>query len=115
MDENEWHIVLGLREGWGKEHPFVLSHGDRRQHLYVIGKSGTGKTTLLHNLIFQDILAGHGVGVIDPHGDLAAGLLDCIPRHRVEDTVYFNPADLEYLKLKSWTFRLRIKETPSDL
>jgi septin family protein len=89
----EWQIVLGLREGGGEEHPFVLRSCDRRHHLYTIGKSGTGKTTFLHNLIVQDICAGHGVGVIDPHGDLASDLLDYIPRNRIEDVVYFNPAD----------------------
>jgi len=93
---DHWHVVLGVREEWGQEQPFVLSSHDRRQHLYVIGKSGTGKTTFLQNLIIQDIQAGHGVGVIDPHGDLAADLLNYIPRHRIEDVVYFNPADMEH-------------------
>lgn len=92
----DWQIVLGVREEWGQERPFVLTPRDRRQHLYAIGKSGTGKTTLLRNLIVQDIYAGHGVGVIDPHGDLATELLDLIPRNRIEDVVYFNPADMEY-------------------
>ena len=95
MDMNE-HLVLGIREVWGQESPFVLSHADRRHHLYTVGKSGTVKTTQLRNLILQDIEAGHGVGGIDPHGDLANELLDHIPRHRVEDVVYFDPADLEY-------------------
>jgi hypothetical protein len=90
------HIILGVRDGWGQELPFVLSPHDRRHHLYAIGKSGTGKTTLLRNLILQDIEAGRGVGIIDPHGDLANDLLDHIPRHRIEDVVYFNPADMEY-------------------
>ena len=76
--------------------PFALSHSDRRHHLYAIGKSGAGKTTLLRNLILQDIEAGRGVGFIDPHGDLAGDVLDHIPRRRVEDVVYFNPADAEY-------------------
>jgi DNA helicase HerA-like ATPase len=93
---NEWHVILGVREGWGEKHPIVLQPHDRRHHLYTIGKSGTGKTTLLRNLILQDICAGNGVGVIDPHGDLATELLDLIPRHRIEDVVYFNPADMEY-------------------
>ena len=89
-------IILGLREGWGDKLPFGIFHSDRRHHFYVIGKSGVGKTTLLCNLILQDIEAGHGVGVIDPHGDLATALLDHIPRNRIEDVVYFNPADVEY-------------------
>ena len=71
---DHWQIVLGVREEWGRENAFVLSPRDRRHHLYAIGKSGTGKTTLLRNLILQDIAAGHGVGVIDPHGDLANGI-----------------------------------------
>jgi len=56
MDEEQWHIVFGLREQWGEEHPFVLPHNDRRQHLYAVGKSGAGKTTLLSNLIIQDMV-----------------------------------------------------------
>lgn len=91
-----WNIVLGVREEWGNEIPFALTPRDRRHHLYAIGKSGTGKTTLLRNLILQDIAAGHGVGVIDPHGDLATELLDYIPQNRIEDVVYFNPADMEF-------------------
>ncbi len=93
---DDWHIVLGVRELWGQEKSFVLKPYDRRHHLYTIGKSGTGKTTFLHNLIVQDICAGHGVGVIDPHGDLASDLLDYIPSRRIEDVVHFNPADLEH-------------------
>ncbi len=64
-------LVIGMREQWGRKSHFGLYHHDRRQHLYTIGKSGSGKTTLLRNLILQDIEAGHGVAVIDPHGDLA--------------------------------------------
>jgi len=90
------HIVLGIQEQWGHEAPLLLSLADRRQHLYTIGKSGVGKTTLLRNLILQDIEAGRGVGVIDPHGDLANDLLDHIPPHRIEDVVYFDPADADH-------------------
>jgi len=93
---SEEHIVLGSHEQWGHDVPLALSLPDRRQHLYTIGKSGVGKTTLLRNLILQDIEAGRGVGVIDPHGDLASDLLDHIPPHRIEDVVYFDPADAEY-------------------
>jgi hypothetical protein len=92
----ERHIVLGIQEIWGGEKPFGLFPSDRRHHLYVIGKTGTGKTTLLRNLITQDIEAGCGVGVIDPHGDLAHDVLDFVPRRRIEDVVIFNPADLDY-------------------
>lgn len=84
---------IGIRHSWGGERPFGLLPADRRHHAYVIGKTGTGKTTLLRNLILQDIEAGHGVGVIDPHGDLAYDLLDHIPGRRSDDVVYLDPAD----------------------
>jgi len=87
---------IGHREAWGQTIPFGLLPADRRQHVYCVGKSGTGKTTLLRNLILQDIEYGRGVGVIDPHGDLAEAILDQIPPWRTDDVVYFNPADLEF-------------------
>lgn len=89
-------VILGTRDAWGEKEPFALFGPDRRHHLYTIGKSGAGKTTMLRNLILQDIEAGRGVGIIDPHGDLAEDLLDHIPRHRIEEVTYFNPADTEY-------------------
>ncbi|MEI9897313.1 MAG: type IV secretion system DNA-binding domain-containing protein [Chthoniobacter sp.] len=94
MDEH--FSQIGIREIWGGEKSVGLSLSDRRQHLYVIGKTGTGKTTLLRNLIVQHLAAGHGIGLIDPHGDLAEELLDCIPPHRADDLVYFNPGDLDF-------------------
>lgn len=75
---------------------FGIKTDDRRRHMYVIGKTGTGKTTLLENMVMSDVLAGHGVCFIDPHGDTAEKLLDYIPSWRINDIVYFNPADLEY-------------------
>jgi hypothetical protein len=90
------HIHIGTRHVWGGEQPFGLSRADRRQHLYAIGKTGTGKSTLLRNLIIQDIEAGNGVGLIDPHGDLAEELLDFIPPWRTDHVVYFNPADQDH-------------------
>lgn len=89
-------ILIGEREGWGEPQPFGISQIDERQHIYIIGKTGSGKTTLLRNLIIQHVTLGHGVGVIDPHGDLAEEILDCIPRRRSNDLCYFNPGDLEY-------------------
>jgi hypothetical protein len=89
-------IDLGFRFQHGHQVPFSLLDADRRQHVYVIGKTGTGKSTLLCNMIVQDILAGRGVGVIDPHGDLAEAVLDAIPPWRTEDVVYFDPSDTEY-------------------
>jgi len=88
--------IIGNREGWGYAIPFGIANKDSRQHLYVIGKTGSGKTTLLKSLICQHIQAGHGVGVIDPHGDLAEELLDFIPPCRTNHVAYFNPSDLEF-------------------
>jgi len=89
-------VVIGEREWWGRKVPLVLSHADRRQHLLVIGKSGVGKSTFLRNMILQDIEAGRGVAFLDPHGDDARSLLDQIPGHRIDDVVYFDPADAEF-------------------
>lgn len=89
-------IELGHREAWGGRTPLGLNRADRRQHAYIVGKTGTGKSTLLRNMILQDIEAGEGVGLIDPHGDLALEVLDHIPPGRVRDVIYFNPADRDY-------------------
>ena len=76
--------------------PFGIKEKDRTKHMYIIGKSGMGKSTLLENLIIQDINNGEGVCVIDPHGSLAEKLLDHIPESRIKDVVYFFPFDQEY-------------------
>ena len=68
---SEHFTYIGQKHGWGDEVPFGISTADQRQHIYLIGKTGSGKSTLLRNLIVQHIAAGHGVGLIDPHGDLA--------------------------------------------
>ncbi|MEK7132166.1 MAG: type IV secretion system DNA-binding domain-containing protein, partial [Patescibacteria group bacterium] len=75
---------------------FGIKTDDRRRHLYVIGKTGMGKTTLLENMILADIYAGHGCCYVDPHGDTAEKLINYIPSWRINDVVYFNPSDLEY-------------------
>lgn len=75
---------------------FGIKRDDRRRHMYVVGKTGMGKTVMLQNMIVQDILAGEGVAVVDPHGELVEGLLNAIPPNRINDVAYFNPADLEY-------------------
>jgi type IV secretory pathway TraG/TraD family ATPase VirD4 len=64
--------------------------------MYLIGKTGNGKTTMMENMVISDIRAGHGVGVVDPHGDFAEKLLEFIPEERIDDVVYFNPADVDY-------------------
>lgn len=93
---NEPPIIIGLRHGWESSQPFGLGREDARQHVYVIGKTGVGKTTLLKNLIVQHIARGDGVGVIDPHGDLAEELLNHIPPSRADHLCYFYPGDLEF-------------------
>ncbi len=75
---------------------FGVKTDDRRRHMYIIGKTGMGKTTLLENMILSDIYAGHGCCYVDPHGDTAERLLDYIPSWRINDVVYFNPADTNH-------------------
>jgi hypothetical protein len=96
MNDQTPHITIGERHGWGDTRPFGIATIDERQHIYIIGKTGSGKTTLLRNLIVQHIALGHGVGVIDPHGDLAEELLNHIPPKRADHLVYFNPGDVEF-------------------
>jgi DNA helicase HerA-like ATPase len=64
--------------------------------MYIIGKTGVGKTTMLENMIIQDIQNGKGVGVIDPHGELISKILHFIPKERIEDVFYFNPSDINW-------------------
>ncbi len=75
---------------------FGIKTDDRRRHMYVIGKTGMGKTTLLENMILADIYAGHGCCYVDPHGDTAERLINYIPSWRINDVVYFNPADTNF-------------------
>lgn len=75
---------------------FGIKLDDRRRHVYIVGKTGTGKTTLLENMLMSDIEAGHGVGLVDPHGELAEKILDFIPESRLEDVIYFDPSDIEH-------------------
>lgn len=74
---------------------FGVKTDDRRRHMYVIGKTGMGKTVLLENMFLSDIYAGHGCCYVDPHGDTAERLIDYIPSWRINDVIYFNPADLD--------------------
>ena len=86
-------LYLGKSVFRGDERPVYLKEDDRRRHMYVIGKTGTGKTEFLKASILQDIYAGKGVGFIDPHGDAAESLLSMIPPNRAEDVIYFDPGD----------------------
>jgi CxxC-x17-CxxC domain-containing protein len=75
---------------------FGIKVNDRRKHVYIVGKTGMGKTTLLENMAIQDIQAGRGIGIVDPHGEFAEKMLDFIPPERLDDVVYINPADLDW-------------------
>ncbi len=88
-------LFLGLSKYRGVERPIYIGDDDRRRHMYVIGKTGTGKSQLLEELVMQDINAGRGVAVIDPHGDLITGIMSRMPVARAEDVIYFDPSDTE--------------------
>lgn len=87
---------LGLSTYRDRNQLFGIKRKDRRQHVYVLGKSGTGKSALLFNMIIQNIQNGEGVCMVDPHGENVESVLHAIPRHRIKDVIYFNPADTEY-------------------
>jgi hypothetical protein len=87
---------IGITDWRDIKQPFGIKDKDRLGHIYVIGKTGTGKSTLLLNMAISDIERGNGLCVIDPHGDLAITLLDYIPAQRIKDVIYFNAADTEY-------------------
>lgn len=92
MQPSAHNLILGARPSG----EFVtLGDDERRRHLYLVGQTGTGKSTLLLNLLAQDFAAGAGVALLDPHGDLARAALHIIPKHRTNDLVYINPSDLE--------------------
>ena len=95
-DEEKKNInFIGKTEFKNKVITFGIKEKDRRRHFYIIGKTGTGKTTLIANMAITDIRNGEGVAVIDPHGDLCDIILNYIPSYRINDVCYFNPADKE--------------------
>lgn len=87
---------FGLTNFRNQNRRFGIKLDDRRRHMYVVGKTGMGKTTILENMVLNDIYAGHGVGLVDPHGDFAEKIIDFIPPNRINDVVYFNPADIDF-------------------
>ncbi|MBL8015144.1 MAG: type IV secretory system conjugative DNA transfer family protein [Candidatus Doudnabacteria bacterium] len=89
-------LVMGETDYRGIHQRFGLRPVDRLRHMYVIGKTGTGKSTFMENLILQDIYAGNGAGVIDPHGETIKHILERIPEHRVNDVVILAPGDTEF-------------------
>jgi hypothetical protein len=89
-------ILLGVNVYHNKSTPIGLSEAERERHVYIVGGTGNGKTTMLLGSIIQDMKNGKGIAVIDPHGDLAESVLRHVPESRLNDVVYFNPDDLDY-------------------
>ncbi|KKQ74933.1 MAG: hypothetical protein US95_C0014G0008, partial [Candidatus Woesebacteria bacterium GW2011_GWB1_38_5] len=91
----ETGTYLGLSSYQGIKRQVYISDEDRMRHMYIVGKTGVGKSELLKDLVIQDIRNGEGVCFIDPHGDAVEELLNLIPPERAEDVIYFNPSDSE--------------------
>jgi CxxC-x17-CxxC domain-containing protein len=99
MDSNDpqEQVTALARTNFRNEYrKFGIKTDDRRRHVYLIGKTGMGKSTVLENMIIQDIQNGKGLAVVDPHGDLVEKVIDFVPSNRINDVVYFNPADLDF-------------------
>jgi hypothetical protein len=88
-------VYLGWNDYRGVNTDIYLSQNDRRRHLYVIGQTGTGKSTLLQEMAKQDVRNGHGLCFVDPHGEAIEDILTAVPKERAEDVVYFDPSDTE--------------------
>ena len=89
-------LFLGTNEYRGNKKAIYLGEKDRRRHMYVIGQTGMGKSVFLENLAFQDMCDGRGFAFIDPHGDAVEALLKRVPQERIDDVIYFDPADIEH-------------------
>ncbi len=96
MAENPHITYFGETDHRNRNVRFGIKEKDRARHTYIIGKTGTGKSTLLETLAIQDVNNGEGLAIIDPHGSFAERILEYIPAHRIDDVVYFAPFDLEY-------------------
>ncbi|MDO8452515.1 MAG: type IV secretion system DNA-binding domain-containing protein, partial [bacterium] len=88
-------MFIGTSTYRGVSRPVFIQETDRRRHMYIIGKTGTGKSELLKDMIMQDVRAGKGVCFMDPHGDAVEDILKMIPPERAEDVIYFDPSDIE--------------------
>src|SRR5262249_42230170 len=96
VDPEKDVIYFGKTDFRQADRLFGIKRNDRRQHMYIIGKTGTGKSALINNLVIQDIVNGEGVCVVDPHGELVEDILARIPEERMQDVIYFNPADPDF-------------------
>lgn len=88
---------IGTTNHQNRNYTFGIQEKDRSGHIYCIGKTGTGKSTLLLNMAIGDILQGRGIGIFDPHGDLINQILNFIPKNRIQDVIYFNPSDTDHI------------------
>lgn len=89
-------MLLGYNVFRGAKKPIRLGLGDRQRHMYVVGQTGTGKSTYMENLALQDMLNGNGFAFVDPHGDVVERLLAMVPKERTEDVIYFSPAEMDF-------------------
>ncbi|OGE88559.1 MAG: hypothetical protein A3J07_02485 [Candidatus Doudnabacteria bacterium RIFCSPLOWO2_02_FULL_49_13] len=96
MDSDDDITLFAKTNFRNREVSFGIKRDDRRRHMYIIGKTGMGKTTMIENMVIQDIQDGHGVAFVDPHGDSIEKILNYIPSNRVNDVVYLNPADNDF-------------------
>src|SRR5579862_4612715 len=87
---------LGVYNFRHQQKKFGIKVDDRRRHIYVVGKTGVGKSTLLENMAIADMRSGKGIAIIDPHGELAEKMLDFVPEDRLDDVIYFDPSDMEH-------------------
>lgn len=95
-DNKDFDVVLGVNRHHGSDTEVGLTAAERQRHLYIVGGTGNGKTTMMEYAIVQDIRNGKGVAMIDPHGDSARKILKYIPKERLKDVIYLNPRDLDY-------------------
>src|SRR3989338_193827 len=96
MEDSEKITYFAETDFRNKRERFGIKAKDRSKHMYVIGKTGMGKSTMLENMAIQDIQDGYGMAFIDPHGKTAELLLDYIPENRIKDVLYFAPFDSDY-------------------
>ncbi len=96
-EKEEGAVVLGRVLFRDDQRQVVLAVEDRRRHLYVVGKTGMGKTTLIQNMIVADMLAGRGICLVDPHGDLAESITALVPKHRTNDVILFDAGSREHV------------------
>jgi len=95
--QKEDEITLFAKTNFRNQHKkFGIKADDRRRHMYLIGKTGMGKTTVLENMVISDIRSGKGLALVDPHGDLVEKVIDYIPSYRINDVIYINPSDMEF-------------------